>query len=257
MEVEMKDALGEIQSALVLGGDSDIAAATLERLVRRRTRRVILAGRDLERLERRARHLRDIGATRVDCMAFDALDFGSHESFVGEVFQDIQDVDLVLLAFGTLGSQERDEHDGSKAVDVIQSNFTGAVSVLVPLADRLRAQGHGTIVVMSSVAAERARRSNFIYGASKAGLDWFSQGLGDALNGSGVRVMIVRPGFATTKMTAGLDTPPLASDADDVARAIIAGLRADREIVWVPGKLRWIMTVIRHLPRPIFRRLRV
>jgi decaprenylphospho-beta-D-erythro-pentofuranosid-2-ulose 2-reductase len=253
----VKDALGEVQSALVLGGNSDIAAATLERLVRRRTRRVILAGRDLGQLERRASRLRELGAAEVRCVAFDALDFPSHAGFVNELFNDGYDIDLVLLAFGKLGNQQRDERDAAGALDVIQSNFTGAVSVLIPVAERLRAQGHGTIVVMSSVAAERARRSNFVYGASKAGLDWFSQGLGDALHGSGVRVMIVRPGFATTKMTAGLETPPMASRPDDVARAIVAGIRANREIVWVPGKLRWIMSVLRHLPRPVFRRLRV
>ncbi|MEZ4569186.1 MAG: SDR family NAD(P)-dependent oxidoreductase [Thermomicrobiales bacterium] len=112
------------------------------------------------------------------------------------------------------------------------------MSLLIPIADRLVDQGHGTIIVLSSVAAERARRSNFLYGASKAGIDWFSQGLGDALHGSGVDVMIVRPGFAKTKMTSDLDIPPMATDADAVADSIIRGLRRQSEFVWVPGKLR-------------------
>lgn len=252
----MKDALGDVQNVLVLGGNSDIAIATCERLIRRRARKIILAGRDLRALETRAAALRDGGA-EIICVHFDALDFASHDDFVAQVFDAHGDIDLVLLAFGVLGDQQRDERSGSRAVGVIQSNFTGAVSVLIPIAERLRAQGHGTIVVMSSVAAERARRSNFIYGASKAGLDWFAQGLADALHGSGVNVIIVRPGFATTKMTAGMKTPPLATTPDTIADAIVDAVRKNRHIVWVPGKLRLVMFVLRHLPRPIFRRLPV
>ena len=251
----MKNALGSVQSALVLGGDSDIASATCERLLHDRLRTLILAGRDQGRLEARADQLRSLAPeASIRCMALDATAFSSHEGFADDAFSD-GDIDLVLVAFGLLGDQQRDELEGARAVEVIETNFTGAVSVLIPITSRLRAQGHGTIVVLSTVAAERARRSNFIYGASKAGLDWFAQGLGDALHGSGVDVLIVRPGFATTKMTADMKTPPLATDADTVADAIVQGLRKRKEIVWVPGKLRWIMSVLRHLPRPIFRRL--
>ena len=138
---------------------------------------------------------------------------------------------------------------------MIHSNYVGAVSVLIPIAAALKKQGHGTIVVMSTVAAERPRRSNYIYGSSKAGIDWFAQGLGDALKGSGVNVMIVRPGFVKSKMTAHLDNAPLAATPEEVAEAIADGLRRNREMVWVPGKIRWVMSILRHLPRSIFRRL--
>lgn len=253
----MKNALGGVQSALILGGDSDIAIATCKRLIQDRTRTLTLAGRNLDRLDERGHELRSLSPDLdVRRMELNATAFDSHPGFVNEAFSH-GDIDLVLVAFGLLGEQARDEHDASSAVDVIQTNFTGAVSLMIPIADRLRDQGHGTIVVLSTVAAERARRSNFIYGASKAGLDWFSQGLGDALHGSGVDVMIVRPGFATTKMTEDLETPPMATDPDAVAAAIIQGLRKQRDIVWVPGKLRWIMSVLRHLPRPVFRKLPV
>jgi decaprenylphospho-beta-D-erythro-pentofuranosid-2-ulose 2-reductase len=251
----MKDALGAVQSALILGGDSDIAFATCKRLASKRLRSLVLAGRNLERLEERAEQLRQTAPQlSVRCIRLDALAFDQHAAFVDEAFT-YGDIDLVLVAFGLLGDQQRDEHDARSAVDVIQTNFTGAVSLLIPIADRLVEQGHGTIVVLSTVAAERARRSNFIYGASKAGLDWFAQGLGDALHGKGVDVMIVRPGFATSKMTANLKTPPMATDPESVAAAIENGLRRRKEIVWAPGKLRWVMTVIRHLPRPVFRRI--
>ena len=128
------------------------------------------------------------------------------------------------------------------------------VSVAVPLAQRMREQGHA-IVALSSVAGERARRSNFVYGSSKAGMDTFFQGLGDSLVGTGVNVMIVRPGFVHTKMTEGLDAAPLSTTADAVAAAIVRGLERGSEAVWVPGTLRYVMSALRHVPRPIFRKL--
>jgi decaprenylphospho-beta-D-erythro-pentofuranosid-2-ulose 2-reductase len=165
------------------------------------------------------------------------------------------DIDLVLVAFGVLGDQDVAEHDTAEALRIIDTNFTGAVSVLVPIAERLRSQGHGTIVVLSSVAGERARRSNFVYGSSKAGLDAFCQGLGDALVGTGVRMVIVRPGFVHSRMTEGLDPAPLSTTPDAVAQAILDGLARDREIIWVPAALRGVMSGLRHVPRPVFRRL--
>ncbi len=251
----MKNSLGAVQKVLVLGGDSDIAFATLRELIRARTRTIILAGRSPERLEARAADLRELGATHVETAHFDGFDTGSHQKFVECLFAEQDDIDLVFVAFGALGNQLEDELDPTRALKVIHSNYVGAVSVLIPIAAALKKQGHGTIVVMSTVAAERPRRSNYIYGSSKAGIDWFAQGLGDALKGSGVNVMIVRPGFVKSKMTAHLDNAPLAATPEEVAEAIADGLRRNREMVWVPGKIRWVMSVLRHLPRPIFRRL--
>jgi decaprenylphospho-beta-D-erythro-pentofuranosid-2-ulose 2-reductase len=251
----MIDALGGPQSVLVLGGGSEIAVATVRKLIAARCRRVVLAGRDPDALERTAKDLEAAGATSVDVAAFDALDYTSHDGFVRDVFARHGDFDLVLVAFGVLGDQEVAEVDASEALRIIQSNFTGAVSVLIPVVAALRAQGHGTIVVLSSVAGERARQSNFVYGSSKAGLDAFCQGLGDRFADSGVRVMIVRPGFVHTKMTEGMDAAPLSTDPDTVADAIVAGLGRGQEIVWVPGPLRFVMSALRHVPRPIFRRL--
>lgn len=250
----MNDALGGAQSVLVLGGGSEIALATVRKLIAGRCRRVVLAGRDPEALARPAKELEAAGATHVEVVAFDGLDFASHDEFVKRVFGD-QDFDLVLLAFGVLGDQELAEHDAAEARRIVESNFTGAVSVLVPVVEALRAQGHGTVVVLSSVAGERARKSNFVYGSSKAGLDAFCQGLGDSLVGSGVRIVVVRPGFVHTKMTEGLAPAPLATDPDAVADAIVSGLGRGAEIIWAPGPLRYVMSVLRHVPRPVFRRL--
>jgi decaprenylphospho-beta-D-erythro-pentofuranosid-2-ulose 2-reductase len=251
----VRDGLGAVQSVLVFGGTSDIAESTLRRLVQRRTRRVVLAGRDVDRLGETAEDLRARGATLVECVPFDALDTTTHEALVDDIFDRVGDIDLVLVAFGVLGEQADAEQRAAAAIDVARVNYLGAVSVLTPTAERLRSQGHGTLVVLSSVAGERARESNYVYGSTKAGLDAFAQGLSDRLMGTGASVMIVRPGFVHTKMTTGLKPAPLAATPDAVATAILDGLAAGRTIVWVPRTLRPVMSVLRHLPRPVFRRL--
>lgn len=251
----MKDALGAVQSVLVLGGTSEIGLATARALVARRARTVVLAARDPGRAEDAARGLREAGATTVETVPFDADDLDSHERFVGEVFARYGDLDLVLLAFGVLGDAERAATDSREAAAVVRTNMLGAVSVAVPLIGRLRAQGHGTLVVLSSVAGERVRKSNFVYGASKAGLDGFAQGLADSLHGTGVDVLVVRPGFVHTKMTAGREPAPLATTPEVVADAIVDGLARGAHTVWVPPLLRLVMVALRLLPRAVFRRL--
>jgi decaprenylphospho-beta-D-erythro-pentofuranosid-2-ulose 2-reductase len=252
----MKDALGSVESVLVLGGGSEIAQATVDKLVAGRTKTVVLAARNPDSLADYARALESHGASKVEALKFDALDFDSHAAFVEDVFSVHGSFDLVVLAFGVLGDQAKDEQDPKSAVHVIESNFTGAASILLHVAQRLKKQGHGSIVALSTVAGERARAANYIYGSSKAGLDAFCQGLGDSLVGTGVSLMIVRPGFVTTKMTAGMDVKPMATDADSVANVIIDGLAKGREIVWAPAKLRFVFSVMRHLPRPVFRKIK-
>jgi decaprenylphospho-beta-D-erythro-pentofuranosid-2-ulose 2-reductase len=251
----MQDGLGAVQSVLVLGGSSDIARATLRRLVQQRTRAVVLAGRSPDQLGDVADELRSLGATRVDSVAFDAGEFETHEAFVDDVFARFGEIDLVVVAFGVLGAQGAAERDHATATEIARVNYLGAVSVLGPIAERLRAQGHGVIVALSCVAGERVRLSNFVYGSSKAGLDAFLQGLSDRLAGSGVQVLIVRPGFVYTKMTDGLPAVPLAVGPDAVAEAILDGIASRRTSIWVPSALRYAMSFLRHLPRPVFRKL--
>ena len=251
----MKDAVGSVQSVLVLGGGSDIGLAIARELAGRRARTIVLAGRHPERFDAAAADLRAAGATRVETIAFDATDFASHAAVVDDVFARVGDVDLAVIAFGVLGDATVAERDHTTALDIVQTNYTGTVSVTVPLVARLEAQGHGAIVYLSSVAGERVRKANFVYGSSKAGADGFFQGLGDRLRGTGVDVMIVRPGFVRSKMTAGMDAAPMATTPDAVASAVVKGLARGQEIVWVPAALRAVMSVFRHLPRPIFRRL--
>jgi decaprenylphospho-beta-D-erythro-pentofuranosid-2-ulose 2-reductase len=249
----MKNSLGDPQSLLVLGGSSDIAMSTARQLVARRTRTVFLAGRPSPALDASADELRALGA-EVTVLDFDAADTADHAEVLGRAFAD-GDIDVVLLAFGILGDQARDERDPAAAAKVAQVNYVGAVSSSLVCAQHLRAQGHGALVVLSSVAGERARRANFIYGSTKAGLDAFAQGLGDSLRGSGVHVMVVRPGFVHTRMTAGMRPAPLATSPEAVAGVVLEGLRRGAHTVWAPGSLRFVMAGVRHLPRPLFRLL--
>ncbi len=250
----MRDGLGTVSSVLVLGGGSDIGLAIARRLAAPRRGRVVLAGRDPHRLHEPAEALRAAGAGTVETALFDADDTDTHPGAIDALFAG-GDLDVAVLAAGVLGDQEAAERDPRVAVDVLHTNFTGCASAALCVARRLRAQGHGTLVVLSSVAGERVRRSNFVYGASKAGLDGFALALGDSLVGSGARVVVVRPGFVTTKMTAGRAAVPFSSTAEEVAAAVDAAIRRGREVVWVPAVLRPVMVVLRHLPRALFRRL--
>ena len=251
----MKNALGGVQSAVVFGGTSEIALATLRKLLDDRLREIVLAVRDPEAAHAVVDSLTDAGAERVEVVSFDAAEIDTHGATVDEVVATLGDVDLALIAFGTLGDQDTFDADPTAAAHAVTVNFTGAVSVGLHLADRMRTQGHGTIAVLSSVAGERVRAENLVYGASKAGLDGFAQGLGDHLDGTGVHVMVVRPGFVHTRMTEGMEPAPLSTTADAVAEEIVAGLARDAEIVWAPPTLRWLFSGLRHLPRPLWRRV--
>ena len=253
----MKDAIGNVQRVVVLGGTYDIALATLARLSEARHGiQVTLAARPGQRRVAAAASLRALGmqVTEVD---FEATDRASCEHAIGSAFDAAGDVDVVMVAFGLLGDQERAWHDVDAALQLAQVNYTAAVACGVLVAARLRAQGHGTIIAMSSVAGERPRKSNFVYGSTKAGMDTFYAGLGDAMAADGVQVLVVRPGFVRTKMTEGLTAAPLSQTPEQVADVIVAGLVAGRHTVWAPAKMRWVMSVIRHLPRSVFRRLPV
>jgi decaprenylphospho-beta-D-erythro-pentofuranosid-2-ulose 2-reductase len=248
----VKDALGRFQTVLLLGGRSEIGLATLGELLREGPLTAILAARRPDELDTAS--LESAGAT-VERVAFDALTPDDHPRVLGEIFDAHGDIDLTVLAFGVLGRQEDVEHDSRAAAELAATNFTGAVSALTVVFERTRVQGHGTIVVLSSVAGERVRRSNYVYGASKAGLDAFTQGLQLAAAGSGVRVLIVRPGFVRTKMTAGLRPAPFSTDPGVVAREIVAAIRRGDEVVWIPRVLRLVMLVVRLLPRRVLRSL--
>lgn len=249
----MNDATGRPQTILLLGGGSEIGLAIVERLCGR-ARAVLLAGRAPERFDGARRRLLDRGAASVEGIEFDAAEPASHAAFAERVFERLEDIDLVVVAFGVLGPPP-ESGDPADDAGVIGTNLAGAVSVLSALAPGLRAQGHGTVIVLSSVAGIRVRADNLVYGASKAGLDGFALALGERLRDSGVRVLVVRPGHVRTKMTAGMSEAPFATTPQRVAAAVVAGLRGRGRIVWTPPILRPVMLVLRHLPAPLFRRV--
>ncbi|MFZ5851930.1 MAG: decaprenylphospho-beta-D-erythro-pentofuranosid-2-ulose 2-reductase [Actinomycetota bacterium] len=251
----MIDALGAPQSLLLLGGTSDIGLAIAEAYARRRPLRVVLAARPSPRLDAAAERLRGLGAA-VETLPFDATDRDGHGRVI-DAARSGGDIDLAVVAFGQLGEPAQAERDPAAAVALAEVNYVAAVSVGVLLAEAMTRQGHGVIVALSSVAGERPRRSNFVYGSTKAGFDAFYTGLGDRLVGSGVRVVVVRPGFVRSKMTEGLPPAPLATTPQAVAEAVVGAVRSGRETVWVPAALRLVMSVLRHLPRAVFRRLPV
>lgn len=247
----MLDALGTPQKLLLLGGSSEIALELAQAWVDRGCARVVLAARPSSRRAEAADRLRARGAV-VEERDFDALETGSHVALIRDVGHE-GDIDVAVVAFGVLGEDAGLDHH--HAVDLARVNYVGAVSVGVALAEKLREQGHGVIVALSSVAGERVRRSNFVYGSSKAGMDGFYLGLGETLRGTGVRVLVVRPGFVHTRMTQGLSPAPLSVGPADVAAAVLDGLDRGAELIWVPGQLRVVMSMLRHVPRRVFRRL--
>lgn len=252
----MIDAVGNPRSLLLLGGTSEIGLAVAEKFAAAATPlRVVLAARPTPRLDAAITRLRDLGCD-VSTVPFDARAPHTHAETVDKAFAD-GDIDVTVVAFGVLGDQELAWTDLDAALELVEVNYTAAVSVGVLLAAKLAAQGHGSLVALSSVAGERARRSNFVYGSTKAGMDAFYSGLTEALRPSGVHVAVIRPGFVRTRMTQGLKPAPLSVTADQVADVVLDAVRRRRELAWAPAPLRVVMSVLRHLPRAVFRRLPV
>jgi len=249
----MIDAVGTPQTLLLLGGTSDIALSIARRYARVRPLEVILAARPTDRRSAAAAELTGLGCT-VKEVDFSARNTASHTATIDACFAD-EDVDVAVVAFGILGDAEQAWTDPEAALEMAEINYVAPVHCGVLLGQKMRAQGHGAIVALSSVAGERVRRSNFAYGSTKAGMDGFYLGLGEALRDSGVHVLVVRPGFVKSKMTTGLDAAPLSVTPEEVAEATVAAVQEGRTLIWVPHAMRLVMSGLRHVPRALFRRL--
>ncbi len=241
---------GAPRTALVLGGNSDIALASIRAMG---LDRVVLAVRDADsmmaRLEREP-----LSIAEVVVETWDALDPSANLPLIEAAAETLGGIDLVLCAVGSLGHGAGITSTSANAAALIESNFTGPATVLTDVAHHLVERGYGIIIVLSSVAGLRPRRSNYLYGSAKAGLDAFTQGLADAVADSGVRVHLIRPGFVVSKMTAGLEPAPFATTVDAVAAAIADVARSDRSrIVHVPAILSPLFGMMRMLPRPVWR----
>ena len=250
----MENAVGEVQNVLLLGGRSEIGVAIVRKLLSPSARVVTLACRRPDEATELTRSLSRTGLS-VEAVSFDAADTAGHQGFLADVVARHGDIDVAILAFGVLGDQQNFDEDPQSAVSAVHTNYTASVSAALCLASQFRQQGHGKLIVLSSVAGERVRKANFVYGSSKAGLDAFCQGLTDSLEGSGASVLIVRPGFVHSAMTAGLKPAPFSTTPEVVANLTVKALNAGQRMVWTPGILRWLFMVLRHLPGPLWRRL--
>ncbi|KWX66655.1 SDR family NAD(P)-dependent oxidoreductase [Mycobacterium sp. NAZ190054] len=238
---------------VIFGGRSEIGVELARRLAAGAT--VVLAARRPDELHDEIAALEDAGAVAVRTVAFDADDLASHPALVDAIVAEHGPIGVAVLAFGILGDQARAETDAAHAAAIAHTDYVAQVSLLTVLAARMRQAGTGTLVVFSSVAGVRVRRANYVYGSAKAGLDGFCSGLADALHGTGVRMLVVRPGFVIGRMTHGMTPAPLSSTPAQVADATARALRKGRATVWIPAPLAVLAFAFRMMPRAVWRRL--
>jgi short-subunit dehydrogenase len=238
---------------VIFGGRSEIGLELATRLAPGAT--VLLVARRADKLDDEAAAVRAAGATAVHVREFDADDLVSHAPLVESIVAEHGPIGTAVLAFGILGDQSRAENDPGHAAAIVHTDFVAQVSLLTVLANTMRSAGSGSIVAFSSVAGVRVRRANYVYGSAKAGLDGFCSGLADALHGSGVNLLVVRPGFVIGRMTDGMAPAPLSSTPDQVAAATVRALAKRRRTVWVPRALRPMFVVMRMLPQFVWRRM--
>lgn len=240
---------------MILGATSVIARATAEAFAEAGYD-LVLAGRSVDELRRVAADLRIRSETDVCTEAFDALDTAAHAGVVRRAIDDSRDgLTGAVVAFGALGDAERAARDFEHAEEVIRVNYIGAVSALTVLADYFEKKRAGFIVAISSVAGDRGRRSNYVYGSSKGALSLYLQGLRSRLHASGVQVLTVKPGFIDSRMTFGSVPPRLAADPNKVGAAILKAVGSKKSVVYVPGYWSLIMRAIKLIPERLFKRL--
>ena len=245
-----------MKKVIVLGATSAIAQATV-RLLAARGASLYLVGRNTENLEAVAKDAATRGAAKVESRAVDLNDFDAHEGLVDAAYSALGGLDGVVLAHGVLGDQSEAQKSWAATEAVLRTNFLSAVSLLTVLANRFEAQQAGTIVVISSVAGDRGRQSNYVYGASKGALNVFLQGLRNRLAKAGVAVVTVKPGFVDTPMTADLKKNALFASPEKVARGILRAADGRKNEVYVPGIWALIMLIIRTIPEGIFKKLKL
>ena len=241
-----------MKNVLILGATSDMAQAIAKKFAAEGWS-LTLAALEPDLLEPIAGDLRVRSKMDIQALEFDALDFSSHRNF----YESLETKpDAVICVFGYMGDPLLARTDIAEVRKTIDINFTGAVSILNVVADDFEKRGHGAIAGISSVAGDRGRQSNYIYGCAKAGLTAYLAGLRNRLAKTGVHVMTVKPGFVRTKMTESLELPAaLTAEPEQVADAVFQGLEKKRNTVYTLWMWRWIMLVIRHIPEFIFKKM--
>ncbi|MFH1263669.1 MAG: SDR family oxidoreductase [Pseudomonadota bacterium] len=241
-------------NVLIVGGTSAIACG-VARGYAEKGAKLFLLGRNRGRLENVTSDLKVRGAGEVVFAYGELADCTVHERLLATAWEKFGGFDVALVAYGSLPDQAMCEEDPRCSEEAIRVNFVSAASWLLLLAKRFEVQGHGTIAAISSVAGDRGRKSNYVYGSAKAGLTAFLEGLRNRLYRSGVRVLTVKPGFVATPMTAHLPKTSLFAEPDAVGRTIVGAIAKGRDVVYVPWFWRGIMCAIRHIPERVFKRL--
>ena len=241
-------------TVLLLGGTSTIARAIAAELAMRGFD-LALAGRDEAELARVAADLRARHGVTASVHPFDAMDMDKHADALAPCLTPA--LGGVVLAVGYLGDQRRAERDSIEARRILDTNLTGCVTALNVVAAHLATHGGGFVCALSSVAGDRGRQSNYVYGAAKAGLTTYLSGLRNRWASAGVRVLTVKAGVVDTRMSAGLPGGALAAPPEAVARSVVRAIVRQRDVVYVPWFWRWIMLVIRLIPERLFKRLRL
>ncbi|CAI8824953.1 decaprenylphospho-beta-D-erythro-pentofuranosid-2-ulose 2-reductase [Methylococcus capsulatus] len=245
-----------MQKILIIGATSAIAQATARRFAGRGDR-LYLLGRDFDRLEALAQDLRIRGAESVDYANFEAENFAGHPALLDQAYETLGGIDVALIAHGTLPDQRACEQSFDEALRELNVNAIGTLSLLTHLANRMEQQGNGTLAVVSSPAGDRGRQSNYVYGAAKAMVTVFCQGLRNRLFGSGVRVLTIKPGFVDTPMTAAFEKGMLWAQPERIAAGIEKAIGKGADSVYLPGFWALIMLMIRSIPETVFKRLKL
>jgi len=241
---------------VILGATSAIAEQVARRFAAAGDRLYLLA-RNGERLEAVARDLGIRGAAAVHHAAAPLDQVERHRALLDAAWDALGGVDILLVAWGTLPDQRRCEADVDETLRQLHVNAGAVIALLTDAANRFAAQGHGTLAAISSVAGDRGRQSNYVYGTAKGALSVFLQGLRNRLHRHGVRVVTIKPGFVDTPMTAAFPKGPLWASPERVGRAIHRALLGGPDVVYVPWFWRWIMLVIRLIPEPVFKRMKL
>lgn len=244
------------QAVLILGATSSIARALAHHIAQQGAM-LHLAARNAFEVERIAQDLTIRYQVPVTWSVFEGCDYSTHPELVQTAIDKLGRLDGAIVSLGELGEQQQAQFDFDRAQRIIESNYTAVVSVLTPVANYLEKQGRGFIIGVSSVAGDRGRQSNYIYGSAKGALTLFLQGLRSRLAKSGVRVLTIKPGFVDTKMTFGKPGMFLVASPENVAGSIVSALEKKKDIAYVPGFWFWIMLIIRSIPETVFKQLKL
>lgn len=245
-----------MKNILVIGATSAIAEQTI-RLYAQQGARLYLLARDAEKLETIAADARIRGAADVKIQTLDVNDFATHETVIEQAFATLGQIDVVLMAHGTLPDQTACEQSVELTLKELNTNALSTISLLTLCANRLQTQGSGTLAVISSVAGDRGRQSNYVYGAAKGMVSIFLQGLRNRLFAHGVNVLDIKPGFVDTPMTAAFKKGPLWAKPQQIAQSIVTAVENRKHTLYTPFFWRWIMLIIRNIPETIFKRMKL